>query len=439
MPVNFLRLFAALFLLFAALPADAAAKIERVISPGGIEAWLVREPNIPMISVDVAWRGGSAMDPAGREGMAQFAANLLDEGAADLDSQAFRAALEDRAITMSFSAETDSMRASTRMLVAQREEAFRLLGLALTKPRLDAEPFERTRQQMLVDVERASTEPNSMASRTWASLAFPDHAYGRPRQGTRESLTAITRDDVLGLLQQRLARDNLVIGVVGDIVPADLARLLDATFGVLPAKSVPDTLADVVPASAAAPVVVAREGPQSVVRFSLPGVKRKDPDYYAAYLLNYVLGGGGFSSRLMDEVREKRGLVYGISTSIQPSDHAGVLVGGLASRNDQVAPAIKLVRQEIERLHDKGITAKELADARDYVIGAFPVQLTSNSRIAGIMVSIQLQGLGIDYIDRYSSTIRAVTLADVNRVARRLLDPAKLLTVVVGQPVGLGG
>jgi zinc protease len=432
------RILAALLLVLAAATAQALP-IERIRSPGGIEIWLVQEKKIPAISLEAAWRGGAALEPRGKEGLATLAMALLDEGSGPDDEIAFHRKLDDKAIELGFSAGRDNLRANLRTLTENREEAFRLLGQALTAPRFDPGPLELARRQMLSAIDRSEANPGAVAARTWNALAFPDHPYGRPVEGTKESLPVLTRDDLTGFLKARMARDNIVVAAVGDVSAAEIGRLVDIAFGGLPAQAAPDDVAMVKPGSRPEPVVIKREIPQSVVTFGTAGLARLDPDYYPAFVLNYVLGGGGFSSRLMEEVREKRGLAYSVYTYLQPMDHTALHVGGVSTRNDAVAESLRLIRAEMVRVRESGVTAEELDNAKAYITGSFPLQLTSNGRIAGMLISIQLQKLGIDFIDRYPDYIRAVTLADVNRVARRLLDPDDMLTVIVGQPAGLGG
>ena len=431
-------LIATCALVLLALPA-AARDIQRVVSPGGIVGWLIQEKRIPIVALEAAWRGGSALEPAGKEGLATLATALLDDGSGPDEDLAFHAKLEALAIEMSFSAGRDSLRGSLRTLSENREAAFRLFGQALTQPRFDAEPLNRARTQMLVGLERAESNPQSVAGRAWSAAAFPGHPYGRPSDGTRESLPTITADELRGFVKQRLGRDNIVVGAVGDIDAGEFARLLDLAFGGLPATTTVASVPEVAPATAEKPIVIRRPLPQSVVLFGEAGLKRADPDWYAATILNYILGGGGFASRLMEEVREKRGLAYGVSTALQPFRAAALHAGSVATRNDAVAESLRLIRAEYAKLRDTGVTEEELANAKAYLTGSFPLQMTTSGRIAGMLVSIQQENLGIDYIDRYKSLIDSVTLADVNRVAKRLLDPDKLLTVIVGQPVGIDG
>ena len=432
------RLLAIVLLVFIALPA-AALPIQRVTSPGGIEIWLVQEKKIPAISLEAAWRGGAALEPAGKEGLATLAMALLDEGSGPDDELAFHGKLDEKAIEMGFNATRDNLHVTMRTLSDNREAAFRLLGQAVTEPRFDSGPLELARRQMLAGIDRAESNPGNVAAKAWNAAAFPNHPYGRPTEGTRESLPTITRDDLSAFVRGRLARDNIVVAAVGDVDAAEIGRLVDLAFGRLPATSAPNEVAKAAPQGRAQPIVIRRDIPQSVVTFGAPGPARLDPDYYATYVANYILGGGGFSSRLMEEVREKRGLAYSVYAYLQPAERAAVHMGGVSTRNDAVAESLRLIREEIARIRDKGVTQQELDNAKAYITGSFPLQLTSNGRIAGMLISIRLQNLGIDFMDRYAGYIRAVTLDEVNRAARRMLDPASTLTVIVGQPQGIGG
>ena len=419
--------------------SHAASKVERVVSPGGIEAYLIREPSIPFLSLALHFKGGSAVDPAGKEGLAYMVSGLLDEGAGELDSQAFRTELEDRAIRLSFDVGRDAFTGQLKTLTSERERAFELLRLALSEPRFDAEPVERIRQQVQAELRRRAEDPDYVVSRTWFETAFPDHPYGRPVQGTAESLAKITSDDLRQFVDERLAKDNLVVGVAGDVTAAELGPLLDRAFGDLPAVSAPVDLAPAKPAAAGETVIVRKDVPQSRVLFGQEGLARHDPDFYAAYVANHILGGGGFGSRLTDEVREKRGLAYSVYSYLYPMDHAPLWLGGLGTANAAVDESIRIVRDEIARMAAGDIDAAALADAKTYLPGSFPLRLTSNDQIASMLVSMQVDDLGIDYLERRNEYIEAVSLDDVRRVAKRLYHPEQLLTVVVGDPQGLQG
>jgi zinc protease len=425
----------ALSMLATSPPVGAAAKVERVVSPGGIEAYLVSEPSIPFLAMSIHFAGGSALDPAGKEGVAYMASGLLDEGAGPLDSQAFRTELEDQAIRLSFDAQRDSFTGELKTLTEHRRRAFELLRLALVEPRFDPEPVERIRHQIEASLRRSSEDPDYLASLTWFATAFAGHPYGRPVRGTLASIAAIDTDDLRSFVASRLAKDTLTVGVAGDVTAAELGELLDLAFGDLPATSTPVALAPTAPRGGET-IFEHRDVPQSQVVFGEAGLARDDPDYYAAYVVNHILGGGGFTSLLTEEVREKRGLAYSVYSYLYPLDHAAIWLGGLGTGNRSVEEALRLVRQEIDRVARGEISQERLDDAKTYLTGSFPLRLTSNDRIAQTLVGMQVDALGIDYLERRNAYIEAVTLEDARRVAQRLYHPDALLTVVVG---GTGG
>lgn len=423
-------------LLLAAAPSRAV-EVLRVKSPGGIEAWLVRDTLNPILSLRFSFRGGAALDPSGKEGLARMTAALLDEGAGDLDAKTFRAELEDRVIGLSFDAGFDEFGGSLQTLTEHRETATRLLALALTKPRFDTDAVERVRSQILARIRRDAEKPDVQAQIRLFDEIFSGHPYGRRTRGTADSVKSIQVDDMRGFIRERLARDTLVVGAAGDIAPDALGRLLDDAFGALPAKAAPARVAEAVPKLSARTIVVPVKVPQSSIIFAGPGLKRDDPDYYAAYVMNHILGGGAFTSRLYMEVRDKRGLAYSTGTSLHPMRHSALVMGSAATANARAGETIDIVRAEWKRMAAGGVTAAELEDAKTYLTGSFPLQFTALGPIAGILVAMQLDNLGFDYIDRRNDLIRAVTAESVARVARRLLDPARLLVVAAGEPEGV--
>lgn len=431
-----LLLFVVGLLAMGGRPA-AAIDIQSVTSGTGIEAWLIEDHTNPIIAVNFAFRGGAALDPSGKGGLADMASGLLDEGAGPLDSMAFQKRLEDLAITLRFEAGRDTFGGRLLTLTENRDAAFDLLRLALTEPRFDAEPVERIRGQILANLRHQSEDPDTLARQELFAALFPDHPYGRPLEGTEESVNAITADDLRGFGARRLARDNLVVGVVGDISPGELAEALDQAFGKLPETAAPWALEKVAPLTNDAVSVIDKTFPQSTIVFAQKGVARDHPDYYTAYVVNHILGGGGFTARLYNEVRNKRGLAYSVYSALVPMDFAGLVIGGAGTRNDRAADTVQVIQDEWRRMAAEGPTAEELDDAKLYLTGSFPLQFSSSDRISGILVAIQLDHLGIDYLDKRNALIEAVTLEDARRVARDLLEPAGLRFVVVGQPAGI--
>lgn len=429
---------AAALLLSALAPLTAGAvEPQRVVSPGGIEAWLIEDRSNPIIALDVGFRGGAVTDPADKAGRARMAAALLDEGAGGLDSQAFQKELADLSIRLSFDAGRDTFTGSLTTLTRNRERAFELLRLALTEPRFDAEPVERIRQQLIVRAKRDAVDPDSVAWSTLTAALYPDHPYGRRTDGTPESLAAIERADLEAFVAERLARDNLYIGVAGDISAAELGPLLDAVFGALPAESAPIAAGAADPAADGGTIVVDKEVPQSVVALGHGGIARDDPDYYTAYAVNYILGGGGFASRLYTEVREARGLAYSVYSYLNPLDRSSLVLGGVATANARVGESLELIRQEWARMAAEGPSAEELADAKTYLTGSFPLRFNSTGALSRILVGMQMEKLGLDYLERRNDYIEAITLEDARRVAAELYKPEALTAVVVGRPDGI--
>ena len=428
--------FAAIALLAALAASSAdAMEIKRVISPGGIEAWLVESHANPLIAMRFAFRGGAAQDPRDRQGLAYFVSGMMDEGAGDLDSVAFQERLQSLATRMDFDAGRDVMLGNVQMLAANKDESFELLRLAMSKPRFDADSIERVRGQIIAGLKFDENDPEEVASLAWDRLAFRDHPYGRPIKGTKASIAAITRDDLRDYVRRVFARDKLAITVVGDIDAETLGSALDHVFGALPQHSALAPVADVKPPLGPAREIIEMNVPQSVAQFGHRAFSRKDDDFMAAYILNYIIGGGGFSSRLMEEVREKRGLAYSVHSNLFPYQHGAVFVGNVATQNERVGQSLEVIESELRRLAEEGPSAEELAGAKSYLTGAYALRFESSSSIANQLLWIQIEDLGIDYIDRRNMLIENVSLDDIRRVAKRLIEADRLITTIVGKPV----
>jgi len=430
------RLACTLSVAFAALAiapaADAATKIQHLVSPGGIEAWFVQDATVPLIAMEYAFGGGASQDPTGKPGVGNLVADLLDEGSGDLDSKTFHERLDRRAIELSFQVSRDQFRGSLRMLRDNKDEAFDLLRTALTSPHFDSVDVERIRSQVLSGLRRESTNPSSLAGRKFLELAYPNHPYGRPANGTFESVPTITVDDLKDYVRRVLAKDTLKVAVVGDVDPATLGKLLDQTFGTLPAKATLTPVPDVVAAQPPQRLLVPLDVPQTVITFGGPGIRRHDPNFMAAYVVNHILGGGGLSSRLYREVREKRGLAYSVYDALLWMDHSALFIGNTATRFDRAGETIAAVEQEIRRIAEEGPTQKELDEAKSYINGSQMLALDTSSKLAQAMLQYQLDKMPIDYIEKRSEIVNAVTLDDAKKAAKQLWSQG-LLTAVVGR------
>jgi zinc protease len=431
-----LRAAATLAALAAPLPALAAVEIVEVTSPGGITAWLVEEPSIPFVAMDILFEGGAVLDLPGKRGATNLMMALLEEGAGERDATAYAEATEALAARFGFDAGTDSVSVNASFLTENRADSVALLRDALVEPRFDADALERVREQVLAGIEADAQDPGEIAARTMAALAFPDHPYGTSSDGTRETVSSLTADDLREAHANALTLDRVHVGVVGDITAAELGPLLDDLLGELPATS------DVSPGPAdyaleGGVTVVDFPTPQSTVLFGHEGIMRDDDDFFAAFVLNHILGGGGFEAKLMQEVREERGLTYGIGSFLVPREYAAQYMGQFASSNATAAEAVAVVHDIWETVAAEGVDPERLDDAITYLTGAYPLRFDGNGRIAGILSGMQFQDLPIDYVATRNARVEAVTVDDVRAVAARLLDPERLHFVVVGQPEGL--
>jgi zinc protease len=413
-------------------PSHAAAKIQHLISPGGIEAWFVQDATVPLVAMEFAISGGAAQDPADKSGVGNMVAGLIDEGSGDLDSKTFHERLDRRAIELSFSVTRDYFRGSMRMLKDDRDEAFDLLRMSLTSPHFESADVERIRTQVLSSLRRDTSNPSALTSRKFLQIAFGDHPYGRPSNGSLESVPNITIADLKDYVSRVLAKENLKIAVVGDIDAASLGRLLDQTFGALPAKAsltpVPDIEATRPPLREFIPLDV----PQTVVMFGGPGIRRNDPNFMSAFVVNHILGGGALSSRLYREVREKRGLAYSVHDSLLWMEHSALFIGNTGTRADRAGETVDAVNTEVRRMAEDGPTQEELDEAKSYIKGSRMLSLDTSSKLAAALLQYQLDRLPIDYIERRNAVVDAVTLADAKKAAQKLWGRG-LLTVIVGR------
>ncbi len=429
-------LFAVALLLLPSSRAEAM-KIQEVKSPGGITAWLVEEHSVPLIALRFAFESGNAQDPAGKEGVANFLTGMLDEGAGDLTAKEFQERMEEIAMRMGFEDTRDAIYGSFETLTENKDKAVALLALAINKPRFDVEPVDRVRAQLLAGLAYAARDPDRVASEQWAALAFPDHPYGRPANGTTESLPKIARTDLADYWSKTFARDNLRVVAVGDIDAKALAAMVDTLFGKLPAKARLTAVAQTQPTALVKQKVIEMAVPQSVARFGLPAMGRKDKDFMAAFVLNTILGGGVMSSRLYEEVREKRGLAYSVYTTVQPYKHTSIFAGGVATKNEEIGNSLDVIRDELKRIATDGPTETELKNAKDYLTGSFALRFDSNAKIANQLLWIWQEELGIGYVDKRNAEIEAVSLEQLKRVAKRLFEDKELIVTIVGKPKNL--
>ncbi len=422
--------------LFAPLSHAEENRIQRVISPGGIEAWLVEEQAIPMVAVEIMFAGGAHVDAEGQEGAAYLTAGLIEEGAGDMDSQGFALRKEDLSARIGFNSGRDDFTVGMRALTANLDDSFELLHIALTEPTFEQRQIDRVRDQVLSGMKSDLVNPDTQGATEWFKQMFPGSTYGRPTKGTPESVKALTRDNLVETYGRMVAKSRMKIGVVGDIDAATLGPLLDKTFGDLPEGEALDR-SPIELSNVSGTHLIQADIPQSTVMLGHEGILRGDDDFIIAYVMNHIFGGGSFNSRLYEEVREKNGLAYSVYSYLSPYDRAGLYMGGVATANERVKQSIDLIRAEWARLANEGVTEEELEKAKKFLTGAFALRFDSNAKIARYLAGLQAADLSIDYIDTRNDLVNAVTKEDVDRVAKRILKPDDLFIVVVGNPTDL--
>jgi zinc protease len=434
-------LYALLILTALALPTTIQAEpakrfmnIQEITTPGGIKAWFVEDHAAPVISMQFAFAGAGSVIDGGKQGIVQLASNTMDEGAGELDSQAFQKTLSDNSISLSYSVGRDDYFGNLKTLSRQKDKAFDLLRLSLTSPRFDAEPLQRMKDSNLARIRSALSDPDWMAARIMNDTVFAGHPYSNNSGGTLSSIQSITADDLRAFVKNFLTRDRVHIAVSGDITRAELETALDKIFGGLPAGGKSMHVADLTPQNTGTLTLYKREIPQTIIMISQAGINRRSPDWQAAQVMNFILGSSGFGSRLMEEVREKRGLTYGIYSGMSTLDHISTLTVQTSTRNEKTAEVLDIIKREWVRMRDTDVTEKELKAAKDYLVGSMPLALTSTDKLSSMMLSLMLDSLPSTYLDHVAQKISAVTVADVRRVAKGLLDPDKMVTVMVGNP-----
>jgi len=414
-----------------------AFEIREVESPGGLKAWLVSDTTVPLITMRFSFRGGTINDPENAPGRSYFLSGMLDEGAGDLKSQAFQQRMSELAMRMSYDTDREHFGGSFQTLSEKKDAAFELLRLAVTKPRFDAEPMDKVRGQILLGIRGDKENPGRIASNALLKTMLGDHPYARVPKGDADSVSTMKPEDLRNAWSEIFVRSQLQIAVVGDITAEELGPLLDKVFGALPEKGQQISVPDLKAPAKGSITIVERKIPQSVMSFAMPGMQRSDPDFITAYVMNFVLGDGGFGSRLMEEVREKRGLTYGIYTGLASWMNGGLLIGSVSTQNSKAGETLDVLRAELVKMSEKGPTEEELEQAKTYLTGSYALRFDSGSKIAGQLLGIQQDNLGIDYVKKRNDLINAVTVEDAKRVAGKLIDPDALTISIVGRPEGI--
>ena len=434
------RLSLAASLLVAAGWASAALPLQRWTQASGAEVYLVESPGIPMVDVQLDFDAGSRRDPAAQAGLADATAGQANKGIAAqgkepaLDENALGEAWADLGASFGASASRDRMSFSLRTLTYPDllPKAVALAARQLGTPAFDAAVWQRDRERIGAALRESYTRPGPVASRAFQELVYGGHPYGR--ETTEQTLAAISVDQLRAFYAQSILPCRAKVSVVGAVTRQQADQLVQALLARLP-----QTACAPLPAVAEVPALAQAEerripfaSNQAQVLIGQPGIKRDDPDFFAVLVGNHILGAGGFTSRLTHEVREKRGLTYGVSSDFSPGRHAGAFTVGLQTRADQANAAIAVARETLARFVAEGPTDEELKAAKDNLVGGFALRLDSNRKLLGNVANIAWNGLPLDYLDTWTQRVEAITVAQIRAAFARMLQPERMVTVVVG-------
>lgn len=428
------RLLSSLLLLGAVAPGSAAAPLaHREVLPNGIRLLVAERPAIPIVVVRVSIRAGSAFDPPDAGGLASLTADLLTRGTAKRTAPELDRAIEFVGGSLETDAGRDTATVSLAVLKKDLDLGLDLLAEVLLQPAFPEDELKRKVTDIQAAIRRSEENPESVAGRELARVLYPGHPYARPTSGTVESVGRLTREQVVRFHRERYRPDAAAIAVVGDVTEQGVREALVRRLG---AWSAPAAPLPAIPMTPAKPPVesrkLSRELTQATVYLGGPAVRQDHPDYFPLLVANYVLGGGS-ASRLYTHVREERGLAYSVYGSILPGRYGAAYVVSLQTRVEAVAEAAQLVKEEMARMGRQPVADRELALAKAYLIGSFPLRLDTSGKVAGLLIGIEENGLGLDYPDRFKAEVAKVTAADVQRVAKRYLDPAGFSSVMVSR------
>jgi len=413
-------------------PAAAASSAKRIVTENGMTVLLQEAHSIPVVNIQVIIKAGSIRDPEDKAGLANLTAALLDEGTATRTSVQIADAIDFIGGDLSTGATDDYASASLRVLKKDLSTGLELFSDVLIHPSFPAPELERKRQEILGALIAQEDEPEEVADKAFDEIIFGPNPYHRPAEGSPQTLPAIHREDVVQFYNDFYRPNNVIMAIVGDITEAEARDRLKTYFGAWEKKPVsPPVVPPAVPLSKPVVKLVDRDLTQANIILGHLGIDRKNPDYYAINVMNYILGGGGFSSRLMKDIRDNQGLAYSIDSHFQANAYPGSFTVSLQTRNAEAQRAIDGVLSEIRKIRSEPVSDREMEETKAFLIGSFPLRMDTSAKIANFLAQVEFYDLGLDYADRYPKLIGSVKKADVLRVAQKYLDPDHFALVVV--------
>jgi len=423
-------------LLFTALlifhSPSYALEVKRRVLDNGLVLLVVERHNLPVVKVSLGISSGSLKEPDEKAGLASLTARLLTEGTENRTALQISDEIDFVGGDISASGGDDYMTAGLSVLKKDITLGFNLLSDIILHPTFPEDEINKKIERIKAGIKSQEENPQYVASREFKKAVFGSHPYGRLVSGTVETLENITRDDIVQFHTAYYIPNNSILSVVGDVTYEEVEALLTRYFSDWKRGEImTPPLSPISPVKKQKTITVDRELTQATIVLGHVGVSRNDPDYYALSVMNYIFGGGGFASRLMQNIREEKGLVYDIHSYFSADKYSGGFRIGLQTKNKSANIAIAEILQEIKKIMTEPVTDTELADAKSFLTGSFPMRIETSSRIAAFLVAVEYYGLGMDYEDNYPSYINGVTKEDINRVARKHLDPEEYVLVVV--------
>ena len=431
-------LFIIFFFFFNNFNNSNALDIKEVNYYQDKKAWLVNDKNLPIIALKLAFKAGSGIDFEGKKGTANLTASLLNEGAGDYSAKEFKKILADNSITLNFSVSHDNFYIDLYTLKENLNLSFQLLDLALTKPTFKLEEINRIKGNVKLLLEQSYKDPDEIGSRLFREILFEGHPYEYDSLGVIKDIDKIEKKDLEFFLENNLRIDNLYIAASGNISASELKKYLNKYFKNFDKKSKITSDIPVYKKTIKPKIFLHKKDlKQSSIIFAGEGISRNDPYFYPAYVMNYILGGGGFFSKLTTEIREKRGLVYSVYSYLYRYDKYNFFSGGAQTSNENVDKVIKIIKEELMKVKREGVTEEELKNAKNYLINSYVLRLDSNNKVASILLNTQMDGLNIDFFEKRNGYINSVSLEDIKKIANRILDENQIFFLVIGNPSNL--
>ena len=421
------------FSLSVSVPSEAAPlPVKRIIMDNGLVLLVLSQPSLPIVNIQVIIKAGAVYDPEDRAGLAYLTTNLLDEGTSRRTSTEIADAIEFVGGSLGAGGGDDWATASLKILKSDLPLGLDLLSDILLHPVFPKEELERKRSQILGGLVAEKDEPGVVAEKAFNEIVFGSHPYHRPAEGTEESLPKISREDLVRFYEQYYRPNNTLMAVVGDIPESEARDLIGRYFGSWASRPIPEVPIPPAPQLEKRVVkLIEKDLTQANIILGHVGIDRKNPDYYAVAVMNYILGGGGFSSRLLTEIRDNQGLAYSINSHFAAGAYPGSFTVSLQTQNPSAQRAIDGAITEIRKIRNQPVSEQELSEATAFLIGSFPLRIDTTAKIANLLTQVEYFGLGLDYFEQYPKLIGAVTRADVQRVAQKYLDPNRIALVVV--------